>query len=390
MTTVKLWQKPELRRDEDESRERKVSWLELFYDLVFVVIIAQLSHGLARDVSWHGLLTFVLPFVPAWWLWIGGTIYAERFETEDVIHRLFMFLQMIPVAAMAVFLHHGLDEYSGGFAVAYALGRVLLICMWVRGGFHNPEARRVTNMFAVGFSTSVILFLGSLLVPTPVRYVLWSLALLIDLVTPLTTIPHQRALPRFSSDHLPERLGLFTIIVLGETIVGVVSGLAEIHHLTLEIGVVGLLGMALAFGLWWLYFDGVSHHPPRPGLRWSLARNYLHLPLVLGITAVGAAVLQVVGHTDHGVEGSVRWLLCGATAVVLVCLDLLTRVVDTEGPGPGRLSRARLTFPVATVSVLALAVLGGALGSVALLGCLLGVLMLLIAVGTALRSQRLS
>ncbi len=332
MSQLALWQRPELRTDEDDARERKASWLELFYDLVFVVVIAQLSHGLAADVSWRGLAYFALPFVPAWWLWIGGTIYGDRFETEDVGYRLFTFAQMVPVAAMAVLVHHGLDHASAGFAIAYAAGRLLIIAMWIRGGYHNPVARPVTNLFAVGFSTSVVIFLGSLLVPAPGRYYLWTLALIIDLMVPMTTLQHQKKLPQFSTSRLPERFGLFTIIVLGESIVGVVTGLANNHHLTWEVALVGLFGMVVAFGLWWLYFDGVSHRAPKPGIQKALARNYLHLPLVLGITAIGAGVLQLVGHADHGVPGPVRWLLCGATASVLVCLGLLSLVVVSGMP----------------------------------------------------------
>ncbi|MFH1467663.1 MAG: low temperature requirement protein A [Pseudomonadota bacterium] len=383
--SISTWQKPALRRDEEEARARKVSWLELFYDLVFVVVIAQLSSGLAADVGWHGLFYFALPFVPAWWLWIGGTMYTERFETEDVGHRLITFLQMMPVAVMAVVLHHGIEGGSGGFAVTYAAGRLLIIGIWLRGGLHNPQMRPVTNRYALGFSISVLIFLGSLLVPAPARYALWCLALVIDLLTPLFTLQQQKRLPRFSTSRLPERLGLFTIIVLGETIVGVVTGLAEVQHLTLEVAAVGLLGMTMAFAVWWLYFDGVSHQPPRAGLRWSLARNYLHLPLVLGITAIGAAVLQVVEHVELHLASEVRWLLCGATATVLVSLGLLMLVVDSGGA----IHRLRpvhtgMVFAAAVVAVV-LAVVGGGLGAVPLLACLLGVLVALVVGDVALR-----
>lgn len=385
MSTLALWQKPELRTDEDEARERKASWLELFYDLVFVAIIAQLAHGLAGDVSWRGIAYFALPFVPAWWLWIGGTIYAERFETEDVGHRLFTFLQMVPVAAMAVMVHGGLEGSSGGFAIAYAVGRMLIIAMWIRGGWHNPPARPVTNLFAVGFSTSVLIFLGSLLVPAPQRYILWTLALAIDLMVPMTTLPHQKKLPQFSTSRLPERFGLFTIIVLGETIVGVVSGLVENHNLTWDIGLVGLFGMALAFGLWWLYFDGVSHRSPHPGIQFALARNYLHLPLVLSITAIGAGVLQLLGHADHGVPDSVRWLLCGATASFLVCLGLLSAVVETGLPTPRRRKLHKAMIFGAALLVLGMVPLTASLGAVAFSAGLVLLLVVLVVADVILR-----
>ena len=101
MEKRRLWQRPRLRTDEEQGLERKATWLELFYDLVFVVVIAELAHTLSKDINPVGIATFGFLFIPVWWVWIGVTFYDERFETGDISHRLFMFLQMIPVAAMS-------------------------------------------------------------------------------------------------------------------------------------------------------------------------------------------------------------------------------------------------------------------------------------------------
>src|SRR5919199_5398923 len=105
MGTRRWWQRPRLRTDEEEHRERKVSWLELFYDLVFVVVISELTSYLSGHVSLEGMLGFSLLFVAVWWVWIGGTLYNERFETEDVSYRGFSFLAMLPVAGVGGFSH---------------------------------------------------------------------------------------------------------------------------------------------------------------------------------------------------------------------------------------------------------------------------------------------
>ena len=98
-----MWQRPILRTDGEQGLEQKVTWPELFYDLVFVVVIAELTHTLSEDINLVSLGTFSFLFVPIWWVWIGVTFYNERFKTHDVSYRFFLFLQMIPVAAMAVF-----------------------------------------------------------------------------------------------------------------------------------------------------------------------------------------------------------------------------------------------------------------------------------------------
>jgi low temperature requirement protein LtrA len=101
-------------------------------------------------------------FAPVWWVWIGGTIYAERFENEDVAHRLFTFLQMLPVAGMAAFVHDRLGETSTGFALSYVAARAILVALWLRGGLHDRLALPTVVRFASGFSFAAALWVLSI------------------------------------------------------------------------------------------------------------------------------------------------------------------------------------------------------------------------------------
>src|SRR5829696_6461478 len=92
MANVSVWQRPRLRDDEGELREHRTTWLELFYDLVFVVVVAQLAHEMATNVTWEGVFAFVLLFIPVWWVWIGATFYNDRFDTDDIGQRAYTFL----------------------------------------------------------------------------------------------------------------------------------------------------------------------------------------------------------------------------------------------------------------------------------------------------------
>lgn len=334
MTKRQWWAKPRLRTDEEEDRERRVGWLELFFDLVFVVVVAELSHSLAEHISLAGVIGFILLFIPVWWIWIGGTFYNERFETNDVSNRVFVFLQMLPVAALAVFAHDALGETSTGFALAYAAGRVIIITLWLRGGWHDQRFRPVSNRYAIGFGLSFLLFVTSVFVPPPVRFWLWGLGLLIDLVTPMTTLHIQARLPRFSTSRLPERLGLFVIIVLGETLVGVVRGVAAQHHLTLATMLTGGLGMALGFGLWWVYFDFVARRQFKRGRWWPITWTYLHLPLLMGIVAAGAGVNNVVASETTALSAETRWLISGAVAAALIFTGLIELVLQRREDEP--------------------------------------------------------
>lgn len=324
------WQRPQLRTDEEDGRERRVTWLELFYDLIFVVIVSELTNYLAVHVDGRGVFAFIILFVPAWWLWVNTTYYNDRFETDDVSHRLATFLQMIPLAAFAVCAHDGLGKLSVYVALAYVAGRVLTAFLWLRGGFYNHDFRPVAFRFAVGHSVSAMLWTSSIFVSVPNRFALWIIGLTIDLLTPFWTTKHQAELPSLSSSHLPERFGLFTIIVLGEAVAGVVRGLAALPELDLRAILTGALGMSLAFALWWVYFDFVARRLAKPGIPWRSRQVYLHLPLLLGIAAVGAGIQAIVISEANGLTAAERLLVAVAVGLSLITIGLIETTLPRE------------------------------------------------------------
>lgn len=330
------WQKPTLRTDEDEGCDRKVGWLELFFDLYFVVVIAELAHSLAGHVSWSGLGEFAFLFVPVWWIWIGATYYIERFETEGIEHRLIVFAQMIPIAGLAVFAHDAMGETSVGYALSYAVCRTFHTFLWWRGGIHDQQFRPVANRFVLGFSISTGLFYLSVFMPLPIRFWLWGAGLAIDLLTPAFTLEHQAMLPQLSTSKLPERYGLFMIIVLGESVVGVVSGLADQAVFSGFVVIAAILGLAMAFGLWWIYFDFIGRRPFKPNIWYAFFWGYLHLPLAIAITAAGAGLLNVIADEDGKMNYAVGLLIAGAIGSALILIGLIETLLRREPDEPTR------------------------------------------------------
>jgi low temperature requirement protein LtrA len=212
---------PRLRTSADGIEERRATWLELFFDLVFVVAIAGLSHELVVDHSAAGFLRFAALFVPVYVAWQGYMAYADRFDTDDVAFRVALFAAMLAIAAMAVLLGdvaHG--DHSAGFAVAYVVLRSVMLALYWRAWRAVPEARPLIRRYGGGYSVAVAIWLASLAIDTPGRYVLWGVALVLELsLPPLSTRIH-RLVPTHGS-HLPERWALFTLIVIGESIVAV-------------------------------------------------------------------------------------------------------------------------------------------------------------------------
>jgi low temperature requirement protein LtrA len=377
------WSKPALHLPGDTAR--RVTWLELFYDLVFVVIISRLAHHLGAHPDMGGVQGFVLLFVPVWWVWVSGTYYNERFETYDLSFRVFTFLQMLAVAAMAATADGGLGKTAAGFALAYAAARLILTLMWARAGYHNPQVRPITNLYVLAFSFSIALWVLSAFLPaSPLSTGLRVLGLVAELSVPLLTLRHQRRVFLGTARKLPERYGLFVLIVLGESLVGVVNGLADAGSFAALTLVRFLLGFLVGFGLWWVYFDNIGRREPRSeGGSLSLAAwSYLHLPLVMGIAAVGAMLAHVVGLGGTGLaatgfgsievgraaglnlaaettpaspvlEQGVRWILCWAFALCYLCMAGLEYTLEPETPQllPPRFS-VRLRCAVAAVALL--------------------------------------
>lgn len=363
-----LWEPPRLRVSADNEEERRATWLELFFDLIFVVAIAELAHYLDGHVSLSGFFGFVALFVPIWWCWLGATFYATRFDTDDLGHRLLTLLQMALVAALAVNVHHGLGESSVGFALSYAAFRSLLIVQYLSAGYFVPVARPLINWYVRGFAISVVLWILSIFVPIPWRFGFWIVGLIIDFATPLTASRLVVQLPP-SISHIPERLGLFTIIVLGESIIAVVRGVAAREWDTASV-VTALLGLSIAFSLWWIYFDSVDGSPLRAvklgKLHIAMTWLYAHLPLAIALAATGVGVDQIVSSEAAKLPDGGRWLLCSGVALCLSVLALIHLITCTLGTTRQRkiLSAYRLGT---AMFILILAALGSGLSSVVLM-----------------------
>lgn len=328
---MKSWlQPPRLRiGEENEAEPRHATWLELFYDLVFVVAVSQLAHNLSKDVSITGFLGFVMLFVPVWWVWIGTTFYANRFDSDTIGRRLLMGIQMLAVAALAINVHHGLGSSSVGFALSYAAARGVLVIEYLWTGWHIPTARKLINYYAVGFAIAATLWLISAFVPIPFRFILWAIGLVVDFATPLTAQRFQLQLP-LHLEHLPERFGLFTIIVLGEAIIAVVNGVAEVEWDGMS-ELAAIFGFATAFSLWWVYFENVSGSALRAAgasRKFQIYQVWLygHLPLVIGLAAAGVGVEHAIAtESNQALSNPDRWLLCGSVALCYFALAILHR-----------------------------------------------------------------
>jgi low temperature requirement protein LtrA len=371
---------PRLRTVGVEGEERHATWLELFFDLVFVICIAEVVHTLEDDRSLGEFLGMAGLFVPIWWAWLGFTVYADRFDTDDLLHRVLVLAGMLAVIAMALSVHDALHGGSAQFALAYAAVRTVVVALNARASRHAAPARPLLNLYVAAFTAGVALWLVSVLVPEPYRYLLWAAGMVVDLSAPWLGRMRMARAPIHAS-HITERYGLFTLIVIGESVISVAQGAAGVdwEPRTLAVAVVGFLAVAC---LWWIYFEYLGGLAVRSVLD-GLSLTYAHLPLLAGLVSVAVgtelAVLQAAGGE---LERATAAALGGGTALYLLAL---TAIHATTGHAIGdRVLWLRLAAAVVALAIGALGPLGAPLGLIALLAALLVVH---VAAEMALRQQ---
>lgn len=274
--------------------EHKVTWLELFYDLVYVVVIARLAHLVTHGHNGHigvtEFLVFVALFIPVWWAWTGHTLYSTRFYDDSPVERLLTLSQMFLITMLAVFINDAFHGEGAMFALIYALIRSLLVMMYVRVYLLNKELRPVSACLAGGFSLGAGCWWVSVFLPPPWMYVLWFTGLLIDFITPIAGRPYLKK-AGVHRHHLPERFGLLVIILLGESVASLMSALTS-RELSYEVMFIAVMGFISLSAIWWHYFEVIENLVIDRDLGAGQLFIYGHLPILIGLALLASAIRQ--------------------------------------------------------------------------------------------------
>ena len=352
------------------AEERSSTWLELFFDLCFVVAVAALARGLHHDPTLDGMLRFLGLFVPVWWSWMIFTWYATSFDNDDVPYRVTLFVAMLSILGLAASVGRvGVDPSAVvGFVLAYSLMRLLVAGLFVRAGRIVPaHLRPFVAFYAAGNIIGATIWLSSLLVPAPFRYVLWAVGLVVELLGPILAVMTLEN-PRitFHPRHIAERYGLFTLIVLGESVLAVTSGTAGTDWAPAAV-LTATAGFVAAVCIWWLYFDHVGSSGielgPRPAFYWG----YGHFAVYAGIAAFGVGVQLAIEAADplyalaagapasEGYGLGARTVLAGGVILFLLGIAFVDRI--NEGTQNDRVLIARLAAVALLVPITALGAL---------------------------------
>jgi low temperature requirement protein LtrA len=302
---------------ETDPVEKRVTWSELFFDLVLVFAITQIAAFLHARPTWSGVGLALVLFVPIYWAWVGTSVHANLHDTNNPIDRAGLLVLALCALFMAVAVPQAYGSRGALFGGAYFALRVILAVLYFRG---RPIII-ITPLMAACVSGPLMLAGG--LTPTPVRTALWGLAALVDLGTP-RALRFRLTRLNFDAGHLVERFGIFLMIALGESVVDIGATAARLPDLT--IGVIAALAASfvLAAALWWVYFvyatgairsalatAQIQTDIVRPVLSWA------HLSFVGSIIAVAVGLVQVVGQPAARLGWASAGLLFGGAGLYL-------------------------------------------------------------------------
>ncbi|HET9258679.1 MAG TPA: low temperature requirement protein A [Acidimicrobiia bacterium] len=321
------------RRHGEVLYTREVSFLELFYDLVYVVLIAQVSHHLAQHVGWEGILDFSIVFGLIWFAWFNGTFWHELHARADGRSRNYIFLQMGLLALLAVFAGEATGATGAAFAYTYSLLFILFTWQWYTvQRVDDPRYRPVTMRYLSGMVLTVVLVVISGFLDE-IRIWIWGFIVVAWVIAGFLMMTRSRTegFGEGVTASLVERVGLFTIVVLGEVVVGVVTGIIDAPERSPLIVATGIVGLTIGYGIWWNYFDLLGRRvPDQTGAPLSIWL-FAHLPLTMAIAAGGAAMVSLVEHAAYvRTEPGPALLLSSSVAVVLLGITVAVRALPED------------------------------------------------------------
>jgi low temperature requirement protein LtrA len=345
------------------AEEKRVAPLELFFDLVFVFALTQVTALMSNHATWTGLGQGMLVLSALWWAWAAYAWLTNYVAAEEDRERLLMLAVMGAFLVTALAAPEAFDEHALEFALAYAAARWLHIFIFAEANDDIDAGQAIRRLARTAVPAPALLIAAAFLDGTP-QALVWIAALAMDFAGPY--VFGVRGF-RVSPGHFAERFSLIVIIALGESIVAIGTGL----HGELGLDTIGaaLLGLVLAFGIWWAYFDVVAlvserHFREAEGMRrLRLARDsysYLHLPMIAGIVLIALGVKKTVGHVDEPLHTIPAVALFGGVALYYAGhLGFRLRNVGT-------LNRPRLTALVVCLALIPLGTEVDAIGALAL------------------------
>lgn len=282
----------------EQQQDRKVSWLELFYDLVYVIAIAKITTHFYEHVDVTGFLNYLFFFSIIFWSWLNGSLYHDIHESEGLRTKLMTLWQILIVAGLVITIDSKPEDILFNVTIALLVMQLFITYLWWSIRFYDPSHKRLNLPYTFLYlSASLLLFISLGLSPFYARILLIS-ALILNVLPPFVSSKvHKKKPVHFSlSSTMSERLGLFAIILFGEVISSIVNGIGQFHQFSFEIWLNFGLSVIIVFSLWWLFFTLISDRICKPGIVKSSIFELLYLPTLIALGLLSMSFKGIFKH----------------------------------------------------------------------------------------------
>ncbi len=278
------------------AEHRHATWLELFFDLVFVASIGVVTHNLAHTHHGHielqQLWMFPIEFLPVWWIWATHTLYANRFDTDSKAHRVASLGIMFLMVTMAAFLGEGIFDHYERFIGFYVAIRFVLAGLYLSSAGKLEDSRHYATRVGKGIIAGALISGSSLLFDSPYREIILIGGIAFEMIA-ATIVGRKTSVDPIHKEHLVERIGLFSIILLGESIISLVGGLRDIvwnpYNLT-----AALTGFLMIGSLWWIYYDSFHVMEKLKRMKQGFVLVYSHIFLAMGLVILANVIRHAI------------------------------------------------------------------------------------------------
>jgi low temperature requirement protein LtrA len=336
------------RKFDPNFEERKISWLELFYDLVYVIAISRITHMLCSYISPINFIWYCCLFALIFWGWLNGSLYHDIHGNQGLRTRLMTLWQMVIISAISVTLGYDDHAFSGSTTIVLMVMQLFITYLWWSVGFYDREHRKYNVPYTILFLLSLALMALNLIIPHEYGPLLILCIIILNYTPPFiaSRILKKNSLDLPLSSSMTERLGLFTIIVFGEVVLGVVNGSGRIE-LNSQTLFAFILSLAIVFSLWWIFFTLISNRNAGKGFVNATLLEILYLPTLisLGLIAMSFSLMFKTSNTFVLYRVS-----CIAIALFISCVSIMMNMLIYPEEIKPIYSRIRISLFITSIA----------------------------------------
>jgi low temperature requirement protein LtrA len=304
-----IWWGPP-RKFSRQLEERKISWLELFYDLVYVIAIAKITHHLSSHLNLSGLLDYIYIFGMIFWGWFNGSFHHDLHGTTGLRTNLMTLWQMIIVAALIVTLNSPAATLIFNATIALVAMQLFITYLWWSVGIYDKEHRAMNRPYTICFLISLVFLLLTFFIDIYYVRTFFYLSLILNFLPPFLVIKNskERASEFLLSSSMTERLGLLTIILFGEVVSGAINGVSGISALRFQTWINFGLAILIIFAAWWIFFTMIADRNCRQGYLQGYFMTLVYIPTLMALGMIGVAFTGLFERNENATDGYFPWI----------------------------------------------------------------------------------